>query len=137
MAQNTYFNLFKVDIESIYSTATLALKIFRTKFLDKAIYILPGYIDRFIREGYYGGGTDVYKAYGENIHYYDVNSLYPAAMLNPMPHNLINSNLINLSSRKLDTFFGFIKAQITCPNNIARSVLPYHSNGKTIYPRGV
>jgi len=94
-AQLLYFNDFKVDIESIYSTATLALKIFRTKFLDKDIFILPQHTDFFIRTAYFGGGTDVYKAFGELIHYYDVNSLYPNAMLNPMPHDLVNPNLIN------------------------------------------
>jgi hypothetical protein len=39
MAQFKYFDKFKVDIESVYSTATLSLKIFRTKFQDKPIYI--------------------------------------------------------------------------------------------------
>ncbi len=79
-AQLIYFDKFGVDIESVYSTATLSLKIFRTKFLDKDIFILPQHIDLFIRNGYYGGGTEVYKAFGELIHYYDVNSLYPFAM---------------------------------------------------------
>lgn len=106
-AQFMYFNKFGVDIESIYSLATLALKIFRVKFLDKNIFILPQHIDLFIRQGYYGGGTDVYKAYAEKVYYYDVNSLYPAAMLNPMPYDLVNPNLINLSNRSLDSFFGF------------------------------
>ena len=137
IAQSTYFDLFKVDVESVYSTATLALKIFRTKFLDKDIFILPQHMDTFIREGYYGGGTDVYKAYGENVHYYDVNSLYPSAMLNPMPYDLVTPNLINLTKRNLDTFFGFAKAEIYCPSDMLRPVLPYHSNGKTIYPIGI
>jgi DNA polymerase type B, organellar and viral len=137
IAQFTYFNLFKIDIESIYSTATLALKIFRSKFLDKPIFILPQYMDTFIRDAYYGGGTDVYKAWGENVHYYDVNSLYPSAMLQPMPYNLISPNLIDLTNRSLDSFFGFCKATIHCPTDMLRPVLPYHSNGKTIYPTGV
>ena len=137
IAQSTYFDLFKIDIESVYSTATLALKIFRTKFLEDNIFILPQYMDTFIRQGYYGGGTDVYKAYGENIHYYDVNSLYPSAMLNPMPYNLVTPNLLDLTTRSLDTFFGFVKAEIYCPTDMLRPVLPYHSNGKTIYPTGV
>lgn len=79
-AQHLYFSKFGIDIESIYSTSTLALKIFRTKFQEKPIFILPSHFDNFIRNSYYGGGTDVYKAYGKNIHYYDVNSLYPFAM---------------------------------------------------------
>jgi hypothetical protein len=136
LAQLIYFKTFGVDIESVYSTATLALKIFRTKFLDKPIFILPSNIDGFIRDAYFGGGTDVYKAYGKNIHYYDVNSLYPFAMLNPMPYNLINPKLINLSNRTLDSFFGFAEVEILCSDTVSRPVLPFHMNGKTIYPIG-
>lgn len=136
IAQLTYFNLFKVDIESIYSTATLSLKIFRAKFLDKDIFILPEYIDGFIRDAYFGGGTDVYKAYAENVSYYDVNSLYPNSMLEPMPYNLISSKLINLRGRSLDSFFGFAKVYINCPKSMLRPVLPFHFEGKTIYPVG-
>ena len=38
-----------------------------------------------IKQAYYGGITEVYKPYGENFYYYDVNSLYPFASLNDMP----------------------------------------------------
>lgn len=41
--------------------------------------------NKFIRYGYYVGATDYYKKYGENLYYYDVNSLYPYAMLKDMP----------------------------------------------------
>lgn len=58
-AQLWYFDKFGVDIESIYSTATLSLKIFRTKFLEDNIFILPQHIDLFIRQGYYGGGDKI------------------------------------------------------------------------------
>ena len=134
-AKNLYFNKFKVDIESVYSTATLSLKIYRTKFQEDPIYILPANIDSFTREGFYGGGTDVYKAYGKNIHYYDVNSLYPYAMLNPMPYNLIKLHN-NMNNIKLENFFGFVEVEVICPLNMLRPVLPFHLNGKTIYPVG-
>jgi hypothetical protein len=39
----------------------------------------------FIYSGYYGGITEVYKPYGVNLTYLDVNSLYPFAAKNPMP----------------------------------------------------
>ena len=39
----------------------------------------------FIYSGYYGGITEVYKPFGENLTYLDVNSLYPFAAKNPMP----------------------------------------------------
>jgi DNA polymerase type B, organellar and viral len=135
-AQTLYFNKFKVDIESIYSTATLSLKIYRTKFQEEPIYILPSNIDNFIRNSYFGGGTDVYQAYGKNLHYYDVNSLYPYAMLNSMPYELIKIHK-NMNNINLIDFFGFIEAKIYCPIDMERPVLPYHSNGKTIYPVGI
>ena len=137
LAQLYYFNTFKVDIESVYSTATLSLKIFRTTFQNDPIYILPSNTDGFIRNGYYGGGTDVYQAYGENIHYYDVNSLYPYAMLNAMPNEILNNGkLIDLTNRTLDNFFGFALVKIVCPLDMLRPVLPFHHEGKTIYPVG-
>jgi len=93
-------------------------------------------IVNFIRDSYYGGGTDVYKAYGENLHYYDVNSLYPYAMLKPMPHNLKYTKLIDLTKRSLASFFGFALVEVNCPLNMLRPVLPFHKEGKTIYPVG-
>ena len=136
-AQAIYWEEFKIDIESIYSTATLSLKVFRTNFQDKNIFILPQNIDSFIRKGYYGGGTDVYEGYAKNVYYYDVNSLYPFAMLNPMPHKALNNGkIIDLSNRSLDSFFGFAEVKIFCPLNMVKPVLPFHKDGKTIYPVG-
>ena len=55
-------------------------KIFRQKFLDTDIPIMKGSEDKFVRKAYFGGATDYYKAYGTDLKYYDVNSLYPFAM---------------------------------------------------------
>ena len=136
-AQFIFFDKFKVDIESVYSTATLALKVYRTHFQQESIYILPASKDYFIRKGYFGGGTDVYKAYGKKLYYYDVNSLYPYAMLNPMPHEILNNGkMIDLTDIKLESFFGFAYVRVFCPLNMERPVLPFHQGGKTIYPVG-
>ena len=45
--------------------------------------------DIFIRDSYYGGAMDYYKAYGENLRYYDVNSLYPFVMKKDMPFKIV------------------------------------------------
>lgn len=124
-----------MDIESVYSTATLSLKIYRSKFQEEPIFILPTNIDNLIRNSYYGGGTDVYKGFSKLVYYYDVNSLYPYAMLNPMPYNLIKLHN-NMENIKLDSFFGFIEVEVLCPITMKRPVLPYHLKGKTIYPVG-
>jgi hypothetical protein len=59
-----------------------------------------------IYQGYFGGITEVYKPHGKNLYYYDVNYLYPAAALNPMP----GSNCVfihNLYDYNSDELFGF------------------------------
>jgi hypothetical protein len=119
-AQIIYYNNYNVDIATIWSTATLSFKIFRQSFLTVTIPSLSASLDSYIRSGYFGGATDHYKKYGENLHYYDINSLYPSVMLNDMPLNYIkfHSELDNL-----DNFFGFYLAKIKCPSTIKMPVL--------------
>jgi hypothetical protein len=135
IAQNYYIDNYKIDITTIFSTSTLSFKIFRTHYLQEPLPILNKNIDSFIRKGYFGGGTDYYTAYATNLKYYDVNSLYPLAMCKPMPYKLINhfKNMLNI---ELNNFFGFAKAEVTCPVNMERPILPVKHNGKTIYPTG-
>lgn len=135
-AQEIYLRDFNIDITSIVSTSSLSLKIFRTKFLKVDIPILKGSIDNFIRKGYFGGHTDYYKGYGENIHYYDVNSLYPYSMMKPMPFKLIKHHkTLNIDLNINTNLFGFFEAECYIPNN-NRPMLPYKHEGKTIYPYG-
>lgn len=135
LAQETYLMNFNVDITSIWSTSTLSLKIFRLKFLNDNIPILSSNIDSFVRNSYLGGASDYYFEYGENINYYDVNSLYPHAMLNPMPFNLIKFHK-DLTNVKLEDFFGYCLVKVYCSNSIEIPLLPYKYNGKTIFPTG-
>ena len=136
-AQELYHSKYQVDITTIVSLPSLALKIFRMKFLNKLIPILNGMTDRFIRGSYYGGAVDYCKAYGENLHYYDVNSLYPYAMLKPMPLNLIRSiDGEQCNTIDINEFYGFLEVDVECPDFIKKPVLPLKYKGKTIYPRG-
>ena len=136
IAQDLYSHLYQVDITSIWSASTLAMKIFRLKYLKKSIPTLNKYLDYFIRESYYGGITDVYKLYGENIFYYDVNSLYPHAMLNAMPSKMIHY-YDSMKEINLSEFFGFCSAIIKAPKNIKMPLLPFRlKNGNVIYPTG-
>jgi hypothetical protein len=134
-AQDYYFSKYCIDITSIVSASSLSLKIFRQHFQDTNIPILNSVQDSFIRKGYFGGATDVYCKYLENAHYYDVNSLYPQAMLNPMPLNIIKYH-DNLSNTNLDDFFGFCLVKVTTPKDIEYPLLPYKHEGKTIFPTG-
>jgi hypothetical protein len=123
-----------VDLSKTYSTASLAIKIFRTKFLDKAIPLLPKHVDTFVRNSYRGGATDVYRCVGENLHYYDVNYLYPYAMKKPMPYKFLG--IVN--KPELNNFFEFVYAKIRVPLSVKTPVLPWQDiNNKTlIYPHG-
>lgn len=91
--QEIYLLDYNVDICSILSTSTLSLKIFRSKYLKVNIPILKRREDTFIRQSYFGGATDYYKLRAENLYYYDVNSLYPFAMIKDMPFELIRTQL--------------------------------------------
>jgi len=44
-------------------------------------------IEKFLRQSYFGGLTNIFKPKSEKCYYYDVNSLYPYSMLNYMPIN--------------------------------------------------
>ena len=72
------FNLYKLNIHKYPTITSLAFAIFRCKFLkDSKIPLITGQIFNDLRKSYTGGAVDVYKPYGEKIHVYDVNSLYP------------------------------------------------------------
>jgi hypothetical protein len=127
---------YNVDITTIFSTSTLSMKIFRTKFLKVNIPILKRIDDDFIRQGYFGGATDYYKMKAENLYYYDVNSLYPFAMKKPMPFELIRKIKVHENNFNLGSFFGFLKVEVNSPNNIRTPLLPCKYQGKTIFPTG-
>ncbi|GJZ00856.1 DNA polymerase-like protein [Tanacetum coccineum] len=140
-AQNIYWKLYQLDIESKITLSSLALNIFRLRYYNDEIF--PIHIpnqneDTFIRKAYYGGHTDSYKPYGENLYYYDVNSLYPFVMKEyPMPCGkpVWYSNLEDMD---IDSMLGFIEAHVVCPKTIKKPFLPYRSKtGTLIFPTGV
>lgn len=63
----------------------LALNIFIKDYLKESkLSIITQNIFSNIKRAYFGDVTEVYKFYGKNLYYYDVNSLYPFASLNSM-----------------------------------------------------
>jgi DNA polymerase type B, organellar and viral len=135
--QEMYLTNYNVDITTILSTSTLSMKIFRSKFLNVDIPILKRLDDTFIRKSYFGGATDYYKLKAENLHYYDVNSLYPFSMMKPMPFKLLRKIIFKDNSGfNLNNFFGFLKVEVTCPKDVKVPVLPGKFKGKTIFPTG-
>lgn len=133
-AQKIYIEEHEVDIASIWSTSTLSLKIFRQKFLDINIPILNKKLDDIIRLSYIGGSTDYFYKYGENLKHYDVNSLYPKAMCNPMPLQYLGES--DGSQIKLEDAFGFAEARIITPEDIHIPLLPFKIDNETLHPLG-
>lgn len=64
-AQATYISKYQIDVESVMTMSALSLRIFRTHDEEGfPISTLNKNQDTFIRRGYYGGHSDVYKPYG-------------------------------------------------------------------------
>lgn len=138
-AQIIYFEKYNLDLTSIVSTGSLAFKLFRINFLKKynSIPILSKSDDSIIRQSYFGGGVHVFKLNQiiKNVFHYDINSLYPFAMLKAMPFKLLKTFIPN-SKFKLNDFFGFCKVEITISNKCKKILIPHRVNDKVIYSSG-
>lgn len=139
-AQGILRDLYKVDIESKITLSSLALHIFRLRYYDASsfpIHIPNRNEDNFIRNAYYGGHTDVYKPHGEDLYYYDVNSLYPFIMKEyPMPSGKPTWHG-DLEWDDLKDKLGFIEAHVVCPKTINKPLLPYRDKkGILLFPTG-
>jgi len=128
------YDVFKINMTNYSTVSGISFAIYRSNYLKKD-YKLPrlkGEILKNIRDAYYGGGVDVYKPYGRDLYYYDVNSLYPYSMLKDMPVG----NPIQTSNSNLNEIFGFVKATVTSPPNIKKPILPFKSDKGLIFPTG-
>jgi hypothetical protein len=66
--------------------ASQALEIFKSKFFNGELIKLKGKDESSFRKKYYHGGrVEVFKGFGVNLNYYDINSLYPFVMCRKMP----------------------------------------------------
>lgn len=128
-----YMENYDVDISQVVSMSSLSMLIFRKNFLKVKIPILNHKLDDFVRDSYYGGATDYYIKYAKKVYYYDVNSLYPFAMLKYLPLKPIK--WID-DSVKLSDFFGFALVKVHCPLTVKKPILPKKHKGKTIFPTG-
>lgn len=83
--KKTVHQLYGVEVLKALTISRLAYDIFMVNYYNNNISLINNKdIWLSIKEGYYGGILEVYRPYGENLYYYDVNSLYPYAALNDM-----------------------------------------------------
>jgi hypothetical protein len=157
------FETYGINFTKSLTISRLALEILFKKFLSKYLQIssinssdlknkqiesnhLPminiNTIYDFISQSYYGGLTEVYIPYGENLKYYDVNSEYPFVSKNKIPSNVytyvetmkdINGNVI--LPLNLEELFGFFYCKVKT-NNGYIGLLPRHIDGSLVMANG-
>jgi hypothetical protein len=132
------FKEYDTQITESLTKSSLSLKIFLKKFYNDNIPLINDtFLYSDIAMAYFGGITEVYKPYGENLFYYDVNSLYPFAALNPLPAYSSVEFLDNVEREeyKLEDLFGFFYVEIES-SDFYIGLLPVRSKSGMYLPRG-
>lgn len=133
------FQTYDLQITDCLTLSRLGVNIIRKKeyLLDSKIpLITKPTVFNFIKQGYFGGITEVYKPYGENLFYYDVNSEYPFVAKNKLPgHQYIYMEDLEGNGFNLDELFGFFYCKVKTNENYI-GLLPIHSDGSLILPNG-
>lgn len=145
-----------------FTTASQAVKVWQT-YITKPIHKLSGTSDDFIRKGYFGGRTEVFKSVfdsnynltknkdnfskealktlkfqqGKKLNYYDVNSLYPTVMRDKDFPNKCNGWVYDYNPKAL----GFWEVTVDVPENMFFPPLgikhSVNDSEKLIFPTGI
>lgn len=136
-ANNQVFNDYKINMNESVTISGLAMKIYLNKYYNDNIPMInkPS-IYKDIKQGYYGGITEVYKPYGENLFYYDVNSLYPFVALNDMPGLSCEKLTYYKDNMDISELFGFFYCKIESPKDLYLGLLPVRVNSGIEFPLG-
>lgn len=111
--------------------ASNAMQIFRSS-LKRPLKRTTKNMEDFIRQGYFGGRTEVFKLIARNVDHYDYNSLYPSVMLeNKMPVGLPIWTDTYIKGK-----IGFYEASIDYPSSTYIPALPLLRDNKLLFPTG-
>lgn len=143
-ANKGFHLLFNVQMTESLTISGISHKIYLQKYYDKEKSPLPLILKREvwndIHEAYYGGRVEVYnpRITGEVAYYYDVNSLYPYASLNPLPGLNCKYTEYLKSKPELKNLFGFFYCEVEAPRGKNYlGLLPYRTEkGSLIFPEG-
>lgn len=128
---------YDIQMTDSLTISRLAMNIYLKDYLKQSsLPIIKSNMYKDIKQAYFGGVTEVYKPYGRNLYYYDVNSLYPFSSINPIPGRYCNY-LEDLSSQGLDlkNLFGFFYCEIETEDKYL-GLLPVRSEEGIIMPNG-
>lgn len=125
-----------IGAEMNYTSASSSLNLFKRMFLTTRIKKIPDEILDMVRNGYYGGRTEIFNLFGradknEKIYYYDINSLYPYVM-KTFPYPVPDSHY--LSNDWVDV--GVIHCDIEYVEDMYIPYFPYRYEGKLVFPTG-
>lgn len=123
-----FFDAFETCSETI---ASHAMRVFRSHYLHKDIYQPHRAVEEFCRAAYVGGRCEIYRFDEAEVNHYDVNSLYPSAMLAPVPIEYLYATKVLCETPNR---IGFYRAQIKYPD-CYMPILPFHSD-KLYFPTG-
>lgn len=133
------FDNHRIQVSECLTITSIAVKIFfNNHYINKLPLIKQQHIYEDLKKAYYGGLSEVYRGYGENLYYYHVNSLYPYASLNDMPGNsckYIESYAKDGLDISKNNLFGFFYCEVKT-NTDYIGLLPYRNNGILTYPVG-
>ena len=136
-ANKQVFDDYKINITEAYTISGLAIKLFLNKYYNDNIPLInkPS-IYKDIKQAYYGGITEVYKPFGENLFYYDVNSLYPFTALNDMPGLWCDKITYYKDNPYISELFGFFYCEIESPLDLYLGLLPVRVDLGIEFPLG-
>ena len=135
-ANKQVFLDFNINMSEHITISGLAVKIYLKDFYNNNIPdINKASLYKDIKEAYYGGITEVYKPYGENLYYYDVNSLYPFVALQDMPGLICNKEVWYEGYDDINSLFGFFYCIVETPLDGYLGLLPVRNKGLT-FPLG-
>jgi len=124
------------ELLNSYTIAQATMKNYLTNFYKQKISNYSFKIDNLFRNGYYGGRVEIFKMRGENLHYYDINSLYPSVMYES-EYPLIASNNIEYVNEYVRNRLGYYFVKVSVPDNDYIPLLPYRDKeGKLLFPQG-
>ncbi len=128
---------YDLQLTDCSTISRLALSIFLKSFLNTScIPIITSNMYNDIRQSYFGGITEVYKPYGKNLYYYDVNSLYPYAALNSIPgRKCVYREDYTDKGLNLKELFGFFYCDIETSDSYL-GLLPVRHETGVFMPNG-
>jgi hypothetical protein len=128
---------FKSDLKDSLTISSLAARVYLTEYYVNNIpTINKASIYKDIKEAYYGGITEVYKPFGVNLFYYDVNSLYPYVSHQPMPGLTATKVTFYNPIDDLENLFGFFYCKIKTPQDGYLGLLPVRLGTGLNFPLG-